>query len=257
MSKHSRRGRHENSKQEFSSPESRTAGQETPAASEAQAVESGVSPESADTLKNPPPEHSVEDQTDQGVPEASLHGSLQEHGAPAETAAEKPAKELTPEEKIVALEAQLADAKDQYLRKAADFENFRKRMNQEKQTSIEFANQSLLLDIIPIIDDFERALQAAGTGQKSPADFDTLCQGISMIEQRLSSQLESKWGLKRFDSEGEPFDPNRHEALMMEKSAEITEPVVAQDLIKGYMLKDRVIRSAKVKVVMPKENKNE
>jgi molecular chaperone GrpE len=253
MSKHSRRGHHENSKQESSSPEFRAAGQETPAASGAQAVESGASPESAEA------------QTDRSAPEASLHdaadGSLQDHEAPAETAAEdkaeKTAKELTPEEKIAELEAQLADIKDQYLRKAADFENFRKRMNQEKQTSIEFANQSLLLDIIPIIDDFERALQAAGTGQKSPADFDTLCQGISMIEQRLSSQLENKWGLKRFDSEGEPFDPNRHEALMMEKSAEITEPVVAQDLIKGYTLKDRVIRSAKVKVVMPEENKIE
>ncbi|MDR1655727.1 MAG: nucleotide exchange factor GrpE [Treponema sp.] len=257
MSKHSHRGHHENSKQELSPPESRAAGQETPVAGGAQAVESGASPESADSLKNPPPEHSAEAQTGRGAP----HGSSQGHEAPAETPvedkAEKQAKELTPEEKIAELEAQLADAKDQYLRKAADFENFRKRMNQEKQTSIEFANQSLLLDIIPIIDDFERALQAAGTGQKSPADFDTLCQGISMIEQRLSSQLESKWGLKRFDSEGEPFDPNRHEALMMEKSAEVTEPVVAQDLIKGYMLKDRVIRSAKVKVVMPEENKNE
>ncbi|MDR1174765.1 MAG: nucleotide exchange factor GrpE [Treponema sp.] len=261
MSKHSRRGHHEYSKQESSSPESRAAGQETPAAREAQAAESGVLPESADTLTPPPPEHSAGAHMDRDAPEASPQGFPQEHEAAAETAAEdkteKAATELTPEEKIVELEAQLADAKDQYLRKAADFENFRKRMNQEKQTVVEFANQSLLLDIIPIIDDFERALQAAGAGQKSPADFDTLCQGISMIEQRLSSQLESKWGLKRFNSEGEPFDPNRHEALMMEKSAEITEPVVAQDLIKGYMLKDRVIRSAKVKVVMPEENKSE
>jgi molecular chaperone GrpE len=72
-----------------------------------------------------------------------------------------------------------------------------------------------------------------------------------MIEKRLSSQLEAKWGLKRFDSAGEPFDPNRHEALMMEKSAEIDEPVVQEDLLKGYTLKDRVIRSAKVKVLMP------
>jgi molecular chaperone GrpE len=263
MSKHSRRGHHENLKQESSSPESRATGQETPAAREAQAAESGVSPESADSLKNPPPEHSTGAQMGPDAPEASPHGFPREAAAEraSEDKAEKAAKESTPEEKIeekiAELEAQLADAKDQYLRKAADFENFRKRMNQEKQTAIEFANQSLLLDIIPIIDDFERALQAAGAGQKSPADFDTLCQGISMIEQRLSSQLESKWGLKRFNSEGEPFDPNRHEALMMEKSAEITEPVVAQDLIKGYMLKDRVIRSAKVKVVMPEENKNE
>ncbi|MDR1239164.1 MAG: nucleotide exchange factor GrpE [Treponema sp.] len=164
---------------------------------------------------------------------------------PAEAA--EPGEAPCPEEIIADLEARLADAKDQFLRKAADFENFRKRMIREKQDAIDFANQSLLLDLIPIIDDFERAIQSAGSSQ----DFNSLYEGIGMIEKRLISQLETKWGLKRFDSAGEPFDPNRHEALMMEKSAEITEPVVKEDLLKGYMLKDRVIRSAKVKVCMP------
>jgi molecular chaperone GrpE len=159
-----------------------------------------------------------------------------------------------PEAKIAQLEAELADisakldeAKGDYLRKAADFENFRKRINQEKQNAIDFANQSLLLDLIPVIDDFERALQSAETSQ----DFASFRDGISMIAKRLISQLEGKWGLKRFDSAGEPFDPNRHEALMMEKSPDIGEPVVKEDLLKGYMLKERVIRSAKVKVLMP------
>jgi molecular chaperone GrpE len=145
------------------------------------------------------------------------------------------------------LAAQLAETRDQLLRKAADFENFRKRMNQEKQMAIEYANQSLLLDIIPIIDDFERALQAA----ESSKDFAALLEGITMIEKRLTGQLESKWGLKRFNSAGELFDPNRHEALMMEKSPEVSEPTVQEDLLKGYLLKDRVIRAAKVKVLMP------
>ncbi|GHV94306.1 hypothetical protein AGMMS50293_06260 [Spirochaetia bacterium] len=157
------------------------------------------------------------------------------------------AVEPTPEEKIAELEAQLAETRDQLLRKAADFENFRKRMNQEKQNAIDFANQSLLLDIIPVIDDFERAIKAAETAK----DFTGLLDGITMIEKRLTSQLESKWGLKRFDSAGEVFDPNRHEALMMEKSPDVKEAVVQEDLIKGYTLKDRVIRAAKVKVVMP------
>jgi molecular chaperone GrpE len=152
-----------------------------------------------------------------------------------------------PEEIIADLEIQLADAKDQYLRKAADFENFRKRMIREKQDAIDFANQALLLDLIPVIDDFERAIQSAGTSK----DFTSLYEGIGMIEKRLISQLEAKWGLKRFDSAGEPFDPNRHEALMMEKSSGIDEPVVQEELLKGYTLKDRVIRSAKVKVRMP------
>jgi molecular chaperone GrpE len=162
-------------------------------------------------------------------------------------------------EKVTELEAQLADSKDQFLRKAADFENFRKRMNQEKQNAIDFANQSLLLDLIPIIDDFDRAIQSAKTaidagnsaGTPPSNEFNALYEGIDMVSRRLSSQLDSKWGLKSFDSAGEPFDPNRHEALMMEKSAEIAEPVVQEEFLKGYTLKDRIVRSAKVKVLMP------
>ena len=153
----------------------------------------------------------------------------------------------TPEEKIAELEVKLAETHDQFLRKAADFENFRKRMNQEKQSAIEFANQSLLLDIIPIIDDFERAIQAGETS----TDYTGLLEGVKMIEKRLASQLEAKWGLKRFNAAGQPFDPNIHEALYMEKSGEATEAVVQEDLVKGYMLKERVIRAAKVKVLMP------
>ena len=168
-------------------------------------------------------------------------------GQNAKETAETPAVELTPDEKIAALEAELAELRDQLLRKAADFENFRKRMNQEKQSAIEYANQSLLMDIIPIIDDFERAIQSS----ESSRDFSALYDGINMIEKRLISQLDNKWGLKRFNSVGEPFDPNRHEALMMEKSPEVSEAVVAEDLIKGYMLKDRLLRAAKVKVILP------
>ncbi|MDR2403991.1 MAG: nucleotide exchange factor GrpE [Spirochaetaceae bacterium] len=158
---------------------------------------------------------------------------------------------LSSEEKLADLEAKLAEAKDQYLRKAADFENFRKRMNREKQEAIEFANQALLLELIPIIDDFERAIKSAESAASSSQDFKNLYEGIAMIEKRLVSQLENKWGLRRFDSAGEVFDPNRHEAIMVEKSTDITEPVVQEDLIKGYILKDRIVRSAKVKVLMP------
>jgi molecular chaperone GrpE len=161
-----------------------------------------------------------------------------------------------PAVRIAALEAKLTEANDHYLRKAAEFENFRKRMNREKQEAIDFANQALLLDLIPIIDDLERAIKSAeATGSASP-EFTGLYEGIGMIEKRLVSQLENKWGLKRFDSAGEVFDPTRHEAIMMEKSAEISDPLVDEDFIKGYLLKDRVIRSAKVKVLMPEEPRN-
>ena len=158
--------------------------------------------------------------------------------------------EKTPEEKIADLEAQLAEANDQYLRKAADFENFRKRMNREKQDAIDFANQSLLMDLIQTMDDFERAIKSAESLDLDPAARAFL-EGITMIEKRLNTQLENKWGLKRFSSVGEPFDPNIHEAMQMERSPEVTDPVVKEEYYKGYTLKDRVIRSAKVKVLMP------
>jgi len=186
--------------------------------------------------------------------EAQSEGkSVPEQGQNAEFA-EEPSVPPSTEEKIAELEAkstdlasQLAETRDQLLRKAADFENFRKRMNQEKQGAIEYANQSLLLDIIPVIDDFERAIQAG----ESSTDLASFLNGVKMIEKRLTSQLESKWGLKRFNSAGEPFDPNIHEALMMEKSPDVSEAVVQEDLVRGYLLKDKVIRAAKVKVLMP------
>jgi molecular chaperone GrpE len=179
-------------------------------------------------------------------------------GAPdtaAEVEEESPGVE--PGAQIAALEAKLAEANDLYLRKAAEFENFRKRMNREKQEAIDFANQTLLLDLIPIIDDLERAIKSAQTTGAATAEFTSLYEGIGMIEKRLVSQLENKWGLKRFDSAGTAFDPGRHEAIMMEKSAEISEPLVEEDFIKGYILKDRVVRSAKVKVLMPEDPRNQ
>lgn len=213
------------------------------------------------------PKHtSREDELDQGEV-VSPGDAAQQDPEPAEVSgAAEPAEgncgtaegaeSPDPAAQAAALKDKLAEANDRYLRKAAEFDNFRKRMNREKQEAIDFANQALLLDLIPIIDDLDRAIKSAeNTGSTSP-EFTSLYEGIGMIEKRLVSQLENKWGLKRFDSAGEAFDPTRHEAIMAEKSAEISEPLVAEDLIKGYILKDRVIRSAKVKVLMPEEPQN-
>jgi molecular chaperone GrpE len=159
---------------------------------------------------------------------------------------------------VAQLEAELGGVQEQLLRKAADFENFRKRMNQEKQKAIDFANESLILDMIPMIDDFERAITSAGASPELgdlPAGK-AMLDGISMIEKRFVGQLETKWGLKRFAGAGEPFDPNLHEAMFMDKSPDVQEPTVTEDFAKGYMLRDRVIRAAKVKVLMPGEKEN-
>jgi molecular chaperone GrpE len=172
--------------------------------------------------------------------------TVEQDGLNSEAAADE-----SPEQKIAALEAKVAELNDQYLRKAADSENFRKRMIKDKQDAIDFANQSLLLDLITVLDDFDRAIKAAESSGKTEADFNALCEGITMVEKRLLSNLENKWALKRFDSAGTPFDPAKHEALMMEKSADVSEATVQEDFEKGYTLKERVVRAAKVKVLMP------
>ena len=156
-------------------------------------------------------------------------------------------KENNMESKIKELETENAELKDKFLRKHADFENFRKRMFKEKEDSIKYANSNLLGDLIPIIDDFERAINSA----ENSKDFDTFLKGVEMIEKQFASMLEKKWGLKRFDAAGENFDPEKHEAFMMEESADVEEPQVVEVFQKGYQLNERVIRHAKVKVSMP------
>jgi len=145
------------------------------------------------------------------------------------------------------LEAENSELKDRYLRKQADFENFRKRSIREKEETVAYSNQQLLNDLVTVIDDFERAIKSA----EESRDFDSFHDGIVLIEKQLTSMLERKWGLKRFDSEGDEFDPQKHEAVLSEASQEHEHPTVLEDLQKGYFLNDRVLRSAKVKVAMP------
>jgi molecular chaperone GrpE len=137
--------------------------------------------------------------------------------------------------------------KDQLLRKAADFENFRKRMLREKEDGIRYANSALLMDIVPIIDDFERAIQAAA----ETADFPSFHQGVAMIEKQLVSILERNWSLKRFISLGEEFDPEKHQAIAIEETDKYEAAIILEDYQKGYYLQDRVLRPSKVKVAKP------
>jgi molecular chaperone GrpE len=150
------------------------------------------------------------------------------------------------EQKVKELEEENSTLKDQYLRKQADFENFRKRMHREKEEATKYANANLLLDMVSIIDDFERAIKA-GEGTQ---DIESFRKGIELIEKQLVGMLERKWGLRRFDSEGEPFDPEKHEAIATEeKDTDVSE--VTEDYQKGYFLHDRVLRHAKVRVSLP------
>lgn len=148
--------------------------------------------------------------------------------------------------KAESLETELSALKDQYLRKLADYENFRKRMQRDKEDAVQYANTQLLSDLVGVMDDFDRAVASSETSR----DFQSLHDGVDMIRKRLLGLLEGKYGLSRFDSAGSAFDPNMHEAVMSEQG-ECDEPVVVEEFVKGYRLRDRVLRSAKVKVRMP------
>ena len=170
-------------------------------------------------------------------------------------AAAEPEKEPVDEvsalkEQIQKLEAEKAEMKDQFLRKAADFDNFRKRLIRDKEDAVSFVNTSLLTDLIDVLDDFERAEAAA----KKSQDFETLANGVDLIEKRLATLLEKKWGLTKYVPLNEAFDPEKHEALMMTESPDVKEATVAEVFQNGYILHDRVIRHAKVKVSMPAKN---
>ena len=180
--------------------------------------------------------------------------------APKETTQEdKPEKNddvLSPEKRIEELETICRDWQDQYLRKAADFENYRKRMIREKQEAIDYANSNLLLDLVQVLDDFDRAIEAGKT-QGGEAANDAFVEGVVMIKNQMVSMLSSKYGLSYYPAKGEAFDPNLHEAVSMIQSPDVKEAVVGEELQKGYKLKERVIRHSKVMVLMPAEKQDE
>lgn len=160
-------------------------------------------------------------------------------------------KEQTPEERIAALEAENADLQDKYLRKSADFENYRKRMVKEKQEIFDYANTNLLTDLIGILDDFDRALAAGVDTEGKPlADLKPVVDGIGMINKQMHSLLETKYDLSVYGEKGDLFDHDKHEAIATNKGP-VAESVCSEVYLKGYMLKDRVIRHAKVMVTTP------
>ena len=170
------------------------------------------------------------------------------NAAEAEKSDEK--KELTPEEKIAALEKENADLKDQLLRRAADFDNYRKRMMKEKQDTYDYANAGLLGDLLDSLDNFDRTIDAA----KDAKDAKSIADGIKMINKALVKMLEDKYGLVGYGKEGDEFNPDEHEAIGRMEDEKAKKETLAQVYLKGYKLKDKVIRHAKVMVKVPKQS---
>lgn len=159
-------------------------------------------------------------------------------------------KEMTPAEKILALEAELTQAKakadenyDRFLRLQAEFDNYRRRTQKEKTEIVKYASEQLVSELLPVLDNFERATSSA---QSNP-DITVFSQGVDMILRQLQTAL-SKVGLKPMEAVGQPFDPNLHEAVMRVESEDHPENTVVEELQKGYFLKEKVLRPSMVKV---------
>ncbi len=147
------------------------------------------------------------------------------------------------EEKQDKKDIAIADLTDRLKRSMAEFDNFRKRSEKEKATMFDMGARSIAEKILPIVDNFERAMVAAPKEGEGKAFAD----GITMIYNQLKKTLEDL-GVKPIDCVGQPFDPNFHNAVMHVEDESLGENVVAEELLKGYMYKDSVLRHSMVKV---------
>ncbi len=133
---------------------------------------------------------------------------------------------------------------DRLLRLQADFDNTRKRLDREKQDFVKFANEGIILELLNILDDLERTVALA---ESKHQDLPAFLKGVEMILSHLYEMLK-EYGIKPIEAQGKLFDPNYHEALMQADNIDVPEHTILEELQKGYLLNDRVIRTAKVKV---------
>ncbi len=181
-----------------------------------------------------------------GEPTQALSAAERSRSAPGETIAPSDAP-WTPQQ-IEELKQKAAKADEHWerlLRTTADLENFKKRAARERQEAIKFANASLFEKLIPALDNFDMALAAANNAEGH--SMESLKTGIAMIHTQLKAALTDS-GLEEIDATNQPFDPNFHEAVSHQESAEVPEGQVLQQLRKGYKLRDRLIRPASVVV---------
>lgn len=182
-------------------------------------------------------------------------GTPQEDAAPREEsateAADLPAQII--EEELTRLRQAIEEktreaqaAQDRYLRALAELDNTRKRSQREREEYIRFANESLLRELLPVLDNFDRAIQAARASGEAPA----FVAGVELIQRELLRVLE-KFGVTAFRSVGQPFNPERHEAVARVVAVDHPEMTVVEETLPGYLLNGRVLRPAMVTVSVP------
>jgi molecular chaperone GrpE len=172
-------------------------------------------------------------------------GKDQEPGAADDGgAAELPA--ATAEERLAALQAERDETKDRMLRIAAEFENWKKRSRKEQTDAVNQARESVIKDMLEVVDNLERATSAQALGNGN-VDGAAVLKGVSLVLRVLQQKLE-RYEVRPFEAKGQPFDPHQHEAISRVASADVPAGSVAVELQKGYKVGDRLLRPAMVSV---------
>jgi molecular chaperone GrpE len=144
---------------------------------------------------------------------------------------------------VVAAEQEAADTKQSLQRTAADFANYRRRTEQDREANLGLANEALLAKLLAIVDDFDRAI----TNMPEELKGQPWVEGVSAIDRKLRQLLDSE-GLTPIEAQGQPFDPHQHEAVVHEETSKYPEGTVTTEFQRGYRLRDRVLRPALVAV---------
>lgn len=156
-----------------------------------------------------------------------------------------------PEDAFSKLEEEYGSLNDRHLRLMAEFDNFKKRSDKERQTAIRYANEAILLELLPIIDNLESALLAAQNGQEEGVKNQGIAKGVEMVLKLFQDTLE-RFGVCSFSAQGALFDPNRHEAVAEQENDTVAPGTVCMEYQKGYTLHERLVRPARVVVAKAK-----
>ena len=143
--------------------------------------------------------------------------------------------------KIGQLENEISDLKDKLLRKAAEFENYKRRTENDQLNLLKYAAESFIVKLLPVVDDFERSIGHLDSAK----DVDSIKQGVVLIYNKLMKIL-SEQGVEKIEAVGKPFNVEYHEALLQRKAEDVEPHTVLDEIEKGYMYKDKVIRHSKV-----------
>lgn len=174
-------------------------------------------------------------------PDAATAAGEETHVAPDEAPEPSEIERLTGE--LTAARAEAQRLEDQFLRQAAETENYRKRVAREKQDAIRYANESLVRDLLPVIDDLERAVEHGLTDDNGQS----LLDGVALVHRSCLEALQ-KHGVTQVTAKGEPFDPEKHEAFAQVETAEHDANTVVDEVHRGYYLNDRLLRPSLVSV---------